>query len=133
MFLKEPDGLAEGEEGSDINLGRPDGFKVKWGTDVNENQDGKKSGKFIWHGTIDPGKEVVLVSKWEIRAPVDVEWIEKASVSSRSILLIENWIGPNNSNLIILSSKPFYPAIVYLYRVFGEKLLDRTHHAQSPP
>lgn len=79
VFLKEPEGLAEGEEGSDIDLGRPDGFKIKWGTDVDETKDGKKTGKFIWHGTIDPGKEVVLVSKWEIRAPVDVEWVEKSS------------------------------------------------------
>jgi len=79
VFLKEPEGLAEGEEGPDIDLDRPDGFKVKWGTDVGETKDGKKSGKFIWCGTIDPGKEVVLVSKWEVRAPVDVDWIEKSS------------------------------------------------------
>ena len=81
VFLKEPEGLAEGEEGSDIDLGRPDGFKIKWGTDVDETKDGKKSGKFIWYGTIDPGKEVILVSKWEVRAPVDVEWVERSSVS----------------------------------------------------
>ena len=84
VFLKEPGGLAEGEEGSDINLGRPDGFKVKWGTDVDETKDGKKSGKFIWYGTINPGKEVVLVSKWEVRAPVDVEWVEKSSVGHQT-------------------------------------------------
>ena len=84
MFLKEPEGLAEGEEGSDIDLGRPDGFKVKWGTDMNETKDGKKSGKFIWYGSVEPGKEVVLVSKWEIRAPVDVEWVEKSSVSHQT-------------------------------------------------
>jgi hypothetical protein len=81
VFLKEPEGLAEGEEGADIDLGRLDGFKVKWGTDVDEAKDGKKSGRFIWCGTINPGKEVVLVSKWEVRAPVDLEWIEKSSVS----------------------------------------------------
>ena len=77
VFLKEPEALAEGEEGSDVDLGRPDGFKVKWGTDADETKDGKKTGKFIWHGTVDPGKEVVLISKWEIRAPVDVEWVER--------------------------------------------------------
>lgn len=79
VFLKEPEGLAEGEEGSEIDLGRSDKFKVKWGTDVDETKDGKKTGKFVWYGTIDPGKEVVLVSKWEVRAPVDVEWIERSS------------------------------------------------------
>ena len=87
VFLKEPEGLAEGEEGPDIDLGRPDGFKIKWGTDVDESKDGKKTGKFIWHGTIDPGKEVVLVSKWDIRAPVDVEWIEKSLASFQKILI----------------------------------------------
>ncbi|KAF9649660.1 hypothetical protein BDM02DRAFT_3166452 [Thelephora ganbajun] len=79
VFLKQPEGLAEGEEGKDIDLGRPDGFKVKWGTNVDEAKDGKKSGKFIWYGTVDPGKEVILVSQWEVRAPVDVEWTEKSS------------------------------------------------------
>lgn len=79
VFLKKPEGLAEGEEGTDIDLGRPDGFKVKWGTDVDETKDGKKTGKFIWFGSVEPGNEVALVSQWEVRAPVDVEWTEKSS------------------------------------------------------
>ena len=83
VFLKKPEGLAEGEEGTDIDLDRPDEFKVKWGTDVDETKDGKKSGKFIWFGRVEPGKEVVLVSQWEVRAPVDVEWTERSSVSCK--------------------------------------------------
>lgn len=83
MFLKKPEGLAEGEEGVDIDLGRPDGFKVKWGADMDETKEGKKSGKFIWFGSVEPGKEIVLVSQWEVRAPVDVEWTERASVSCK--------------------------------------------------
>ena len=83
VFLKEPEGLAEGKEGTEIDLHRLDGFKVKWG----ETKDGKKSGKFIWCGTIDPGKEVILVSKWEVRAPVDVEWVERSLVSHKNIRL----------------------------------------------
>lgn len=102
VFLKEPEGLAEGEEGSDIDLDRPDGFKVKWGTDVGEIKDGKKSGKFIWCGTIDPGKEVVLVSKWEVRAPVDVDWIEKSSVSHRKLQLKGCAL---TTRILLLSSK----------------------------
>ena len=85
VFLKKPEGLAEGEEGSDIDLGRPDGFKVKWGTDLDETKDGKKSGKFIWFGSVEPGKEVELVSQWEVRAPVDVEWTEKSLVSCKCV------------------------------------------------
>lgn len=105
VFLKEPEGLAEGEEGSDIDLGRLDGFKVKWGTDVDESKDGKKSGKFIWCGTIDPGKEVVLVSKWEVRAPVDVEWIEKSSVSRRTF---------QSKRFVLTLESPFYPVNCFI-------------------
>jgi len=106
VFLKKPEGLAEGEEGTDIDLGRSDGFKVKWGTDVDETKDGKKSGKFIWHGSVDPGKEVVLVSEWEVRAPVDVEWVEKSSVSCEICQLqgctLTTQIRPLSSKLFVL-------------------------------
>ena len=37
------------------------------------DEDGKKEGEFIWYGIISPG-EVVLVSEWDVRVPVDVEW-----------------------------------------------------------
>lgn len=114
VFLKKPEGLAEGEEGTDIDLARPDGFKVKWGADMDETKDGKKSGKFIWHGSVEPGKEVVLVSQWEIRAPVDVEWTEKSSVSFTSH-------EPQKRTLTtLLSSKLFIPALVY--RVLLERI-----------
>jgi hypothetical protein len=107
VFLKKPEGLAEGEEGTDIDLARSDGFKVKWGADMDETKDGKKSGKFIWHGSVEPGKEVVLVSQWEIRAPVDVEWTEKSSVSFTSY-------EPQKRTLTtLLSSKLFILALVY--------------------
>jgi len=84
VFLKKPEGLAEGEEGTDIDLGRPDRFRIKWGTDVDESKDGKKSGKFIWYGSVEPGREVVLVSQWEVRAPVEVEWTERTSVGCKN-------------------------------------------------
>ena len=67
-------GLAEGEEGKEVDLGRNDGFKVKWGKDLEDTKNGQKEGKFIWYGTIPPGEEVVLVSEWDVRAPFDVEW-----------------------------------------------------------
>ena len=48
---------------------------IKWGTDLEQTEDGKKEGKFIWYGTISPGEEVVLVSEWDVRAPVyGAEW-----------------------------------------------------------
>jgi len=64
VFLKGPTGLVESEEGEEVDLGREDGFKVKRGRDMEDTKDGQKEGKFIWFGTISPGKEVVLVSKW---------------------------------------------------------------------
>ena len=73
VFLKGPEGLATAEDGVEVDLGRSDGFKVKWGRDVEDTKDGKKEGKFIWYGTISPGEEVVLVSEWDVRAPVDTE------------------------------------------------------------
>jgi len=74
VFLKGPTGLAESEEGKEVGLERRDGFKVKWGRDVEDTKDGQKEGKFVWYGTISPGEEEVLVSEWDVRAPVDAEW-----------------------------------------------------------
>ena len=74
VFLKGPEGLAESEEGQEVDLGRKDEFKVKWGRDVEDTRNGQKEGKFIWYGTIPPGEEVVLISKWDVRAPVDAGW-----------------------------------------------------------
>ena len=74
VFLKEPLRLAECESEQEINLRRKDEFKVKWGRDG-----GKKQGRFIWFGTIPPGEEVILVSKWDVRAPVDAEWRIKST------------------------------------------------------
>ena len=74
VLLKGPVGLAEGEGGKEVDLGRNDGFRVKWGKDLEDTRNGQKEGKFIWHGSIPPGEEVVLVSEWDVRAPFDVEW-----------------------------------------------------------
>ena len=78
VFLKGPMGLAESEEGEEVDLGREDGFRVKWGRDVEDTKNGQKEGKFIWFGTIPPGEEVVLVSEWDVRAPFDAGWRVKS-------------------------------------------------------
>ena len=78
VFLKRPERLATAKDGVEVNLRRTDGFKVKWGRDLEETKNGKKEGKFIWYGTSSPGEEVVLVSEWDVRAPVDAEWKIKA-------------------------------------------------------
>ena len=73
VFLKEPKGLAESKEG-EVDPERTDGFKFKWGRDMEDTKNGQKEGKFIWYGTISPGDEVVLVSEWDVRAPCDAGW-----------------------------------------------------------
>ena len=78
VFLKGPVRLAGSEEGNEVDLGRKDGFKVKWGRDVEDTKDGRKEGKFVWYGTISPGEGVALVSEWDVRAPVDAEWTIKS-------------------------------------------------------
>jgi hypothetical protein len=78
VFLKGPTGLAESQEGEEVDLGREDGFKVKWGKDVEDTKNGQKEGKFIWYGSISPGEKVVLVSEWDVRAPVDTDWRVKS-------------------------------------------------------
>jgi uncharacterized protein (TIGR02231 family) len=80
VFLRKPDGLAETEDGVEVNLGREDGFKAKWisAGDDSQKKGGKKTGKFVWLGKIDSGQKVVLVSEWEVRAPIDVDWKESS-------------------------------------------------------
>ena len=73
VFLKGPKGLAESEERKDVDLGREDGFKVKWGKDLEATANGQKEGMFIWYGVIRPGEEVVLVSEWDVRETI-VTW-----------------------------------------------------------
>lgn len=80
VFLKKPEGLAESEDGVGLDLKRRDRFKVMWSSgDENEGKGGKKEGKFVWFGTVAPGKEVTLVSEWEVRAPIGVDWTERTS------------------------------------------------------
>jgi len=73
VFLKGPEGLAESREGKEVDLGRQDGFKVKWGRDLEDITNGQKEGEFIWYGAIPPGEEVVLVSEWDVRETV-IDW-----------------------------------------------------------
>ena len=73
VFLKRSEGLLTAEGGGEVNLGKNDGSKVKWGTDLEGTKDRKGKGKFTWYGTISPGQEVVLASEWDVRTPVDSE------------------------------------------------------------
>jgi len=82
VLLKQPLGLAENETSDPVELERPDGFRVQWGTGdggvgpLSGNIADKDEGKFMWVGKLDPGQEVLLESVWDVRAPVDISWCE---------------------------------------------------------
>ena len=82
VLLKQPPGLAENETSDPVDLGRPDGFCVQWGTGDGimgpsyGNIADKDEGKFMWVGKVGPGQEVVLESEWDVRAPVGISWSE---------------------------------------------------------
>ena len=84
VLLKQPLGLAESETSDPVELDRPDGFCVQWGTGdgvvgpLSGNIVDKEEGKFMWVGKLEPGREVLLESVWDVRAPVDVSWCENA-------------------------------------------------------
>ena len=90
VLLKQPPGLAESESGDPIELDRPDGFRVQWGTGdgnmgpMKGNIVDKEDGKFMWVGKIEPGQEVALETVWDVRAPVHVSWSENTVSSRRS-------------------------------------------------
>lgn len=87
VLLKEPPGLAESESSDPIDLNRPDGFRVQWGTGDGDtgllkgNILDKEQGKFMWVGTVEAGDEAVLESVWDVRAPVDIPWNEVTVLS----------------------------------------------------
>ena len=82
VLLKQPLGLSESETGEPIELARPDGFRVQWGTGEGimgplcGNIIDKDKGKFMWVGKLGPSQEVSLESVWDVRAPIDVSWSE---------------------------------------------------------
>lgn len=78
VFLEKPEGLGEANDGVEVDLRRRDGFKVKWSSASGEDTGGKEEGKFVWLGSVPPGQEVILVSEWEVKVPIDVNWTEKS-------------------------------------------------------
>ena len=60
-LFKQPPGLAENETSDPVDLGRPDGFCVQWGTGDGimgpscGNIADKDEGKFMWVGKVGPG------------------------------------------------------------------------------
>lgn len=56
------------EDSVEVDPGRSDGFKVKWGRDLEYTRKGGKEGRYIWYGSIPPSEEGILASEWDARA-----------------------------------------------------------------
>jgi hypothetical protein len=74
VILRKPEGLVD-TKGEALDLRRGDGVKVRWGKVIND-KGGEKEGKFEWVGTIPGGKDAILITEWEVKCPVDVDWTE---------------------------------------------------------
>ncbi|KAH9902414.1 hypothetical protein C8Q73DRAFT_777736 [Cubamyces lactineus] len=87
VVLNKPEGLAESKDGQDvaINLGA-DGIaegakataKVRW-QKVVDGKGGEKDGLFEWVCAIPAGEKINLDAQWDIKAPSETQWQEKAS------------------------------------------------------
>lgn len=74
VILRKPERLLD-TDGTAVDLKREDGIKVKWGKVV-DDRGGEMEGKFEWVGTIPGGKDATLVTEWEVKCPIDVDWVE---------------------------------------------------------
>ncbi|KZV72708.1 hypothetical protein PENSPDRAFT_603927 [Peniophora sp. CONT] len=70
VILRDPAVLAEAEQGEEKDVGQ---YKASWSDD-----DGRKKGLYEWHCSVEAGKDVTLLTAWDVKAPADVKWIEKS-------------------------------------------------------
>jgi len=78
IILRKPGGLVDTKDEA-VDLKREDGMRVRWGK-VIDDKGGKKDGMYEWAGTIPGGKDVVLVTEWEVKCPLDVYWVRDVGV-----------------------------------------------------
>ncbi|ETW76100.1 hypothetical protein HETIRDRAFT_430490 [Heterobasidion irregulare TC 32-1] len=81
VILRCPEILAEANEGEDCVVAQSDGgvgvdgLKVRW-RKVQGDKGGKNEGMFEWVGAVGAGKEIMIETEWDVRAPADVNWVE---------------------------------------------------------
>ena len=68
VILREPALLADAEQGEEKDVGH---HKVAW-----QDSEGRKNGLYEWRCSVEAGKEVTLLTNWDVKAPADVKWIE---------------------------------------------------------
>jgi hypothetical protein len=69
VTLKKPEELVNTKEHTS-DSGREDEVKVQWGSASDKG--GEKEAKVESFGTIAAGKEVVLVTEWDIKSPISI-------------------------------------------------------------
>lgn len=82
VLLRKPESLLREEEPSTGGSGKEKEVEssekcvARW-QDEHDGKGGKKNGFFEWicEG-VDAGEEVTLEAEWDVRAPVDVKWVE---------------------------------------------------------
>ncbi|THH08575.1 hypothetical protein EW146_g8944 [Bondarzewia mesenterica] len=77
VILRRPAALAEmSDDGKECNVKIEGGeAKVRW-RKCEDGKSGKKDGFFEWVCRVEAGKEVVVETEWEVKAPVDLRWVE---------------------------------------------------------
>ncbi|KAJ8482399.1 hypothetical protein ONZ51_g5381 [Trametes cubensis] len=87
VVLRKPEGLAESKDGQDvvINLnaeGSAEGTKatakVRW-QKVVDGKGGEKDGLFEWVCAVPAGEKIDLDAQWDIKAPSETQWQERAT------------------------------------------------------
>ncbi|KAI0323509.1 hypothetical protein GY45DRAFT_1332481 [Cubamyces sp. BRFM 1775] len=87
VVLHKPEGLAESKDGQHVTINlNPDGSaegtkataKVRW-QKVVDGKGGEKDGLFEWVCAVPAGETIGLEAQWDIKAPSDTQWQERAS------------------------------------------------------
>jgi uncharacterized protein (TIGR02231 family) len=85
VVLRHPAGLAELEQGEELQVGAKDGGReekckkqrVRW-SKVVDGKGGRKEGLFEWVVEVGAGEELTIETEWDVKAPVSLKWIESA-------------------------------------------------------
>jgi uncharacterized protein (TIGR02231 family) len=92
VVLHRPAGLAELEQGMELQVGTKEGGgggegegedkkqKVRW-CKVVDGKGGRKQGLFEWVVDVGAGEELTIETEWDVKAPVSLRWEEIQSFS----------------------------------------------------
>ena len=73
VILRHPDGLADLEQGRELKVSEQ--RTVRW-CKIVDGKGGKKEGLFEWVFEVGAGAEVTIETKWDVKAPVSLRWVE---------------------------------------------------------